>query len=245
MRTFVALFLLASLVFVAACGYLDEVETEDIVSTIPWGDNEQSEYVIVGRDDPDLELGRGTLTATRVGDEYELRIEFSNDEGTDEALVVVDATTMKPLTNRREFDFPEEQEIIEGTYKPDEMIVETVVIEGEDRRLIPARLEEHYYDNDSSLFLWRTIRFEKGYEASYRSVLVNRGGDSQVVTLRVDRQEEITVPAGTFTTWRVMMRTDDVQQLIWFAVTPDHVMVQYDNSLGQLIQLTETSASGG
>ena len=75
-------------------------------------------------------------------------------------------------------------------------------------------------------------------------MLVNRGGESQVVSLLVDRQEEITVPAGTFTTWRVMMRTDDVQQVIWFAVTPDHVMVQYDNSLGQLIQLTETSVSG-
>ena len=243
MRFLLAAALLTGVFFSLACGYLDEVETEDIVSTIPWADEEESQYVIVSRDDEDTVLGRGTLSVSKTDGEYELVVDFANEDGTDVATVLVDENTLKPSFVRRVFGFLDGK-ITEGTYDPVEMIVDTEEIEGEDRRLIPARLEEHYYDNESSLFLWRTIRFEKGYQASYSSVLVNRGGESQVVTLLVDRQQEITVPAGTFTTWRVMMRTDDVQQVIWFAVTPDHVMIQYDNSRGQLIQLTETSVSG-
>lgn len=241
MRTLLASGLVVTLLLAMACGYVEEVETEDIVAGIPWPDEEQSQYVLLDRDGE--ELARGSLSVSRVGDEFEFSIDFTNDDGTDEATVRVDATTLKPSTVRRERDLEGEQSLVEGTYDPVEEIVEVVEIENGDRRQIPARLEPNYYDNESSLFLWRTIIFEEGYEASYNSVLVNQGGATHLVSLRVDGQQEVTVPAGTFQTWRVQIRTNDVRQTVWYSDTPEHLLVQYDNSQ-QIFQLTDASSLG-
>ena len=88
MRFLLAAALLTGVLFSAACGYLEEVETEDIVSTIPWADEEQSQYVIVSLSDPDTELGSGTLSVSKTNGEYELVVDFANEEGTDVATVL-------------------------------------------------------------------------------------------------------------------------------------------------------------
>ncbi len=56
------------------------------------------------------------------------------------------------------------------------------------------------------------------------------------VTLAVKRKEQVTVPAGTFDTWRVEIHAGDVHQVAWIADTSQHPLVQYDNSR-QLFQL--------
>src|SRR3989304_3489135 len=103
-----ALAFLLLLGLVAGCVQEESVETQDIVSAIPWPDPE------------------------RAGD----------------GLV--------------------------GAYDAEEGIVNITEISGDgEEQLVPLRLEEHYYENESSLFLWRTIDFEDGYKASYHSVLSN------------------------------------------------------------------------
>ncbi|MDZ4278191.1 MAG: DUF3108 domain-containing protein, partial [Dehalococcoidia bacterium] len=179
----------------------------------------------------------GVLTVERQDGELELTLRFVGGGISDESVVVVDAETIKPITVRRERQ-GEEVEVIEGEYDAAEEIVEVTEIgEDGDERLVPLRLEENSYDNESSLFLWRTIAFEEGYEASYHSVLANFR-NTNVVTLNVVGKEQVTVPAGTFDTWRVEIQAGDVDQVAWFTDTPSHVLVQYNNSL-QIFKLTE------
>ncbi len=232
-----ALIVMAALLCLPACAE-ESVVTQDVVSVIPWPDEERAEYVIVDSDDGQ-ELLRGVLSVAREQDQFELRLRFEETGGgqSDESAVVVDAATLKPITVRREVR-ADEVEIVEGEYDPANGVVEITEIRDEsDERSVPLRLKEHYYDNESSLFLWRTIPFEEGYEASYHAVLASRNSQ-HVVTVRVAGREEVTVPAGSFETWRVEVRAQGRRQVAWYADTPERALVQYDNSLGQLFQLT-------
>ena len=232
---------LAAFLLAVACVQGEGGPTQDIVASIPWGDQERAEYVIVDRGSRE-ERARGSLSVIRQGNEFELHLRFDDEHAgtSDESVVLVDAETLKPSFVRREF-IGEEASTVEGAYDPAEgIVIISEIMEDGETRDVPLRLKENYYDNDSSLFLWRTIPFEKGYEASYHTV-VTGGNTQRRVTLEVLGPEEITVPAGTFQTWRVEIRTAARSQIAWFADTPEHVLVQYDNSEGQLFQLTGVS----
>jgi hypothetical protein len=96
------------------------------------------------------------------------------------------------------------------------------------QRSVPKCFPEHAYDNDTSLFIWRTIKFEKGYTVTYRSWLTNQQGD-QIVTLTVQDQEKVTTPAGEFDSWYVTIEADQTTQQAWFATTSDHRILRYNN----------------
>ncbi|MBI4570642.1 MAG: DUF3108 domain-containing protein [Chloroflexi bacterium] len=227
--TFAALVALA-----VACARSQEVKTEDIVSTVPWPDQERAEYVLLDRDSGE-EVLRGVLTSTRTGDQYELSLSFSGEQGSDESTVIVDAATLKPLSIRRE-QRTDETRVIEGDYDATAGLLQITEVSGDDRRAVPLRLKDHYYDNESSLFLWRTIAFAEDYKASYYTVLASQN-TQHVVTLRVKGKEQVTVPAGTFDTWRLEIEAAGRRQNAWFADTPERPLVRYDNTV-QLFELT-------
>ena len=213
-------------------------EEGDIVSNIPWSDNERAEYILLDHSSQE-ECGTGTLTVERQGDRYQLTLSFINDENSDVSTVIVDDESLQPFSVRRERVIDGETEGVEGEYDRDEKVIRVVEFTGDDDpREVPRRLDEEvYYDNESSIFIWRTIRFEEGYEAKYNTVLVNQGGALREIRLRVIGKEEVTVPAGTFLAWRVDINAADVEQVAFFADTPQHQLLFYDNSL-QIFQLT-------
>lgn len=224
--------LLALLLLASGCAA--EEKTGDIVTTIPWPDHERSQYVLLTRDGKD-ERGQGVLEATRDGATFELSLSFAGDGNTDKSVVTVDATTLKPISSRRVFTGSEEGTVTADYDATEQVVTVTENTSGEDRT-VPLRLKDNYYDNDASIFLWRTIDFREGYKASYRGVVANQGAQP-VITVRVLRKEEITVPAGTFQTWKLDISFNDRRQTAWYADTPEHPLVQYDNTL-QLFQLT-------
>lgn len=234
--------LLAALLAAACVEQQQPVETQDIVSSIPWTEDEEAEYVLLDRDDGG-ELGRGTLGIVREGDNFELSQNFRNGDDLDESRVLVDATTLKPISGHRERVIDGDEQQIEAVYDPVEKVVTITEIEEEERRPIPHRLKDNYYDNDSSLFLWRTIPFSEGYEAAYRTV-VTGSGEQLLVHLAVKGKEQVTVPAGTFDAWRLEVRAGGRTQIAWFADTPERPLVQYDNSLF-IFQLTSLGGDAG
>ena len=232
--------LLAVVLFAAGCLEGREAcaqEEPNLVTGIPWPDMEQADYVLLDAD-TDEQCGTGTLAVERQGDQYALSLSFENNGDSDETTVIVDAETLKPASVRRERTIEDETEVVEGEYDEVERVIRVVELTDGEERTIPRRLDvDNYHDNESSLFLWRTIDFTEGYEASYDAVLVNQGGTHRQVTIRVVEKEEVTVPAGTFQAWRVEISTEDVDQVAWFTDTPEHALLQYDNSV-QRFQLT-------
>lgn len=250
MRTLAAATMLGVVVFVLAVACLDQREAcaqegGEIVTGIPWSDGERAEYILLDRDTQE-ECGTGTLTVEHQGDQYQLTLRFEgiadDPSGTsapnsDTSTVQVDDETLEPFFVRRERIIGGDLEAVEGEYDREAEVIRVVEFDGDDPRAVPRTLDEDvYYDNESSLFVWRTIRFEEGYEAKYITVLVNQGGAAREITIRVVGKEEITVPAGTFSAWRVDITGADLEQVAFFADTPEHQVVFYDNSF-QIFQL--------
>ncbi len=153
------------------------------------------------------------------------------------------ATTLKPITQNRSITDSELRNVVDSSYEtvsPDECddsmiarIKQTTynpptATDPSSERSNPLCVPEHAYDNDSSLFIWRTIKFEKDYHVRYQTVLTNRR-DIQTVELTVADKTEIDVPAGHFEVWLVIVQADQRSQSAWFTTSADHTLVKYDN----------------
>lgn len=204
----------------------DEVETQDIVSAIPWASREEAHYRLEDREGN--KGGVGVLAVERRGETYRLTLRFRNDGNSDESEVTVDADSLKPLSLRRVIVGEDRTDIVEGNYVEAGVLIDAQS-DGDETKT-SLRVPEHSYDNESSLFLWRTLPFAEGFEATYNTIMVNRR-ERSTVTVTVVGRETVDVPAGTFEAWRVEVRSGDISQVAWYATDSRHHLVKYDNSL--------------
>ncbi len=97
-------------------------------------------------------------------------------------------------------------------------------------------MPEHAYDNDTSLFIWRTVAFEKNYLANYKTVLT---GTRRTQTVRIEVISSTSdTPVGEIDSWLVQISADGKNQRAWFAASDDHRMLAYQNE-GFTFQLVE------
>ena len=113
--------------------------------------------------------------------------------------------------------------------------------EADSTRCNPKSLPESAFDNDSSLFLWRTLPFEEGLEVQYTASIPNRR-DSRIVTLVVREVEQIETPAGAFDAWHVFVLAEGQSHDAWFEVDAPHRMVRYDNDQQVFLLIGESEA---
>lgn len=216
----------------AACGggsSAADIESADIVEQVPFSDGERLVYQL--RDDRGV-LGKGTLTVTRDGADFVLKQEYEEatpPEGerpsSDRSTAVVDAATLQPRSVERVVQGREETKTYRGAYASDGT---TVTMTRDDGREREVELPQHAYENESSLWLWRTLAFAEDFEAQYVSVnSVER--KRQTVAIEVTGQQRITVPAGTFETWRLQIRNGRATRIAWINIEAPHEIVQWDN----------------
>ena len=237
MRRFRFLFaLLLPALFLAACaGGQSGPPTSDVVSRIPWDSAEDHSYVLV--DGGGAELARGTLSVKPEGQTTQLIQHFRTSTNQDTSAVTVDSRTLKPVSATRDIITANDEESVMVEYTSDGALIR------QGGRQSGLSVPEHSYDNDSSLFLWRTLPFAEGYEASYITVITNQR-ERQTVYLKVVGKENVRVPAGSFDAWRLEITTSNVRQVAWFADTPSRPLVRYNNS--QLVfELTSLGANAG
>lgn len=240
--TFLGALLLPALLLSIACGLrpANAPPTADLAVTIPWPDQEQALYNVLDNNHKDKVLGHQTLSVSRQDSRYELAQHYEGknpqgQQGTDDSSVFVDAQTLKPVSFHRKLVLKNQTLEVKGEYDATTGVVNITQVTGGKDRPVPLRLSKNYYDNDTSLFLWRALPFAQGYTAAYWTVLT--GSHSEAIVQITITEEQITVPAGTFQTWKLEVRSAGVKQFAWFADTPRHPLVQYNNSI-QLFQLT-------
>ncbi|MBI2724226.1 MAG: hypothetical protein HYX50_04095 [Chloroflexi bacterium] len=213
----------------------------NIVNQVPWTAPESYTYKLT--DGSDIK-GKAVFSVTRDGDAFVLEQRYSDAQGnTDNSVVRVAADTLKPLSSRREITDAEQRRTAESTYDPVGTgtcgtgvvvnITQTTYnpptkTTPDSSRSNPLCAPQAYYENDSSLFLWRSIKFEKGYTVDYRAVLSNRR-TTQVITLTVKDQVKLPTAAGVVDAWQVDIRAQQTNQRAWFATTPDHRLLRYNN----------------
>jgi hypothetical protein len=203
----------------------------DVVASIPWPARESLDYVL--KDDDGRQVATGVLSVEVQGAETVLSQSYQSGPNSDEVSVVVDSQTLRPKSSQRIIDSSDDanDETIEVTYTEEGAVIK----QGE--RQSGLSVPEHSYDNDTSLFLWRTIDFREGYVARYVTIITNRRS-RQTVELRVTGREQVTVPAGQFNAWRVEIESSNADQVAWYADTPVRPLVKYDNDRGSIFELT-------
>lgn len=217
----------------AACGSdgssSANMESSAVVSSVPFVDGERLTYEL--RDDRGV-LGHGTLTVTREGNDLVLKQEYEEataPEGeqptADRATTRVDAATLQPRTVERSVQGRDDTTEYAGEYASDGGSVRMTRDGGHEREI---KLPEYAYENESSLWLWRTLALTDDYKSRYVSVnIVER--TRQTVALEVTGRQRITVPAGTFETWRVQIRNGRATRIVWVNLDAPHQVIQWDN----------------
>lgn len=213
-----------------SCGGGSDQPTTDIVARIPWPNSESLTYVL--KDSRGRQTATGTLSIDVQGAGTRLAQRYASGANSDEITVSVDSQTLKPESSRRVIVGSSDDEELEVTYTAEGAIIK----HGEKQSGVSV--PEHAYDNDSSLFLWRTIDFREGYMASYVSIITNRRS-KQTVALKVTGREQVSVPAGQFNAWRLEIKAEKVKQVAWYADTPARTLVKYDNDNGTIFELQQ------
>jgi len=202
-----------------------------VVAQVPWTGNQTHNYVIKNRNGD--ELGRSTLRIEVAGDMTTLNQRSEGEEGSDESRLIVQSSTLKPISSTRVFTSEggdDDTDPIEVTYTPQGAQIK------QGGRQTGLSVPEHSYDNDSSLFLWRTLSFVTPYEASYNTIITNFRS-RQKVNLEVIRKETVTVPAGRFEAWRLEISTSNARQVAWITDDASRTLVRYDNDRNFIFEL--------
>src|SRR5438876_123044 len=226
----------------ACAAHIVNPKAEDVVSTVPWRAPESHTYRLESDGD---KKGDAVLSVETEGDHLVLKQRFSDDKGNvDESTANVDASTLKPLSSRRDVLDKDNntRAVAEAEYQtPAKDCNANIVVQikqtnfkppnadkPDSERSSPRCVPEHAYDNNASLFLWRTIKFEKGYSVTYRTIIADRGIE-QGVTLMVKDRTTIDTDAGKMDAWLVDIKADANTQQAWFAATDDHRLLRYNN----------------
>jgi hypothetical protein len=218
----------------------------------PWVAGERYTYAL--SDAGGNVVGEGVLTTSADAGRLVLEQHYTEANPparatptTDAIRVIVDATTMRPLEGQRETlrrdadgQTSAQRETWRYTGAGDAVRLETHQ-EGSNAAVAGAlAVRAHFYDNESSLWLWRAIGFVEGYERLYVSVNPFERSQ-QTVSLRVPRREPMTVPAGTFDTWRVILRSGRAVRTAWINTAAPYQVIRWDN--GDLVfELTKIEA---
>jgi hypothetical protein len=221
--------LLIALFAALACTGERIVSGENVVSAIPWTVPEVTRYRLiddgeeVGSLEMRIEVGGGdSLRLTQ-------RFDFPERGFVNEAEVIVDAGTLLPEATRFRVEGPDGERSCEARYSGGRVLAHHVGQDGE--RTDELSVPRNSYDSWSDLFLWRTISFSPAFQITYSDILSCTLGRTQnlQVTLKVEEEQTVEVPAGSFDTWRLEIRSGGRTQQAWFATDEERTLVRYDN----------------
>lgn len=240
----------AALIVVGCDGATPSGKTEDIVAQVPFLPGERLVYAI--QDATGTRLGTGTLSVVQQDGNLSLRQTYEEASppaglpaSRDGGAVEVDAKTLRPLAGTRQIARRDGNAApVDGytwTYgdvNGKDVLRTTAVKHGEGPSLKDITLRDHYYDNESSLWLWRTLAFAEGYDKFYVSANAVEQ-EQQTVNLSIRQRESIEVPAGKFEAWRLLFRSGRAVRTAWVNVDAPHEVVKWDN--GEVVFVLESS----
>lgn len=223
----------------SACGGGASPKIVKVFSAVPWKGNETANYNLVNHGGNltgtcqlntrvDTKPGQTTLEqlCTSAGENAPGRY-------TDDSTAIVDSQTLRPLNATRTTSDTQKgtRTTFSSTYSATEVKFradDNGTLHGANRDL-PKPSDKSpdpgYYDDVEFMWLMRGVTLQKGWEGAYIDVNAGTGG---LVTARikVDDQEKVTVPAGTYTTWKVQLSTSSVTQFFWIDASSPHLVIQ-------------------
>jgi len=218
-----ALAALTLCVLPACGGGDDDLPSSRVFQAPTWTGEEHLTYRLSQKGVPDAgtcELqtvppaaGTATLTLKRL---------CGKDEFRDDSTALVDATTLEPqqATRTRTDSVKNKRAEYTNTYSEDTVQFQADIDgkQSKTTRDLPKPTkdapEPGWYDDDAILWLVRGIPLRSGYTAAFTYVI--NGGQPRLLTttVKVDGTEDVTTPAGQFSTWRVRLTRETVSWVV-------------------------------
>lgn len=229
---FASLLVLVAVALVACGPSAAAPKVSAVVGAVPFRDGERLTYAI--REDWGAGTARGVLSVRRDGDR--LRLEQRYEEvappagaqaNSDTSVVLVGAADLRPVEMTRTVKGRDASgsHAYRAAYGADGKSVE-ITADGGKPKSIP--LGDVFYDNETALWLWRTLPLAADYRERYISIdAVAR--TRQTVDLLVTGKQTVEVPAGRFEAWRLQVRSGRATRVAWINVEAPHEIVQWDN----------------
>ncbi len=225
----------AAALLASACTSSNEPPSERVFLGPPWTGDERYIYDLLasGREpygscvlETDVAFAPGVTKLSRL---------CSDEPGPhrDDGTAEVDSQTLEPARSTRVQTDAEKRRRISFTAT---YAYPVVKFEADDNgklrqteRDLPQPTDSNadpaYYDDETMLWLVRGIELRTGYEGTYRNVSAATGAVFDV-KLRVEGEEEVTVPAGTFRTWKVRISTSTITQFAWVEAEAPHRVIK-------------------
>lgn len=230
-----------SLVAMGCASAGPSAETSAVFEAAPFVDGETLQYQVLVADGE--VAGHGTLSVAVEDGRLALRQHYSEGDPpagvtptSDETTVWVDPSTFVPIAGervivRRDSDKKVTSERFEWTYGEQNgapRLFQSSEDGGGEPRERELRLRENFYDNESSLWLWRAIDLAPDIDDYYVSVNAIEVSQ-QTVNVRVPQTETVTVPAGEFEAYRLLFRNGRAVRTAWIEVAAPHRVLRWDN----------------
>ena len=200
--------------------------------TPPWKSAEHAEYNIV-KDSDNAALGTSTIDVQPASDATTIEQRLQLGAVAQHFLVKVDPQTLKPLASDQELTGSPNDFSLTATYADNKLTVTAKTPQGEKNATIDVAPDS--YDNNSLLTILRGLPFSAGNASSFTNVITANAAQVKS-TATVAGQESVTVPAGTFDTYKVMLDFGGAQQqTMWYEVASPHRLIKYDNGTTQFV----------
>ena len=198
----------------------------------PWKGAEHAEYNIVKSSDNSA-LGTSTIDIQPAADATTIEQRYQIGAVTQYFVVKVDPRTLKPLVSDQELAGSPNDFSLTATYADNKLSITAKTAQGDKNATIDVSPDA--YDNNSLLSILRGLPFGTGAAASFTNVITANAAQVKS-TATVAGQESVTVPAGTFDTYKVVMEFGGAQnQTAWYEVASPHRLIKYDNGTTQFV----------
>jgi ABC-type glycerol-3-phosphate transport system substrate-binding protein len=210
--------------------------SELTLQAAPWTGTEKDNYQLV--DAQGKELGTTQFTFAKQDNQWTISETDTISQTTIDSKMTLDATTLKPIGEER--NVQGQSGNLKLTTKYTNGKLDITAVTGTDTKTATIDVPADAIDNDQLLMTLRALNFKQGLQQKF-NLVVSSNALMLPTTVRVLSQESITVPAGTFNTWKTEFDLGQSGTLTcWYGVDAPNLLVKEQQGQASLI-LTGTS----
>lgn len=205
---------------------------------VPWEDGEVARMLIKLPTGKEIGTFAWTVNAVTTDDGQEAwrvttrrYVALNGSQGI--SGVITEAQSFKPISS---WFYHTVIGNVDAVYTPSGV---QITGEGRDELTVPVAAEEVLYDNEQAVHLMRRLPLEVGYKSTL-PIFVTFSGKRLDVEIEVEAKETISVPAGEFEAYKVVLEVENLlHQEFWFSADANKYPIKFnaDGIVGELISV--------
>jgi hypothetical protein len=228
-------------------GFFNDTPNNDVsglppltLSPSPWKDQETDKYTWTNNGSGQS-VGTIQYTFKKEIETWLLTsVEKINDQGVDHettARVRIDPASLKPIGGEKFVKIQDPNGMttsasFDTTYKDNKFTVNTNVNNAKGTSAIDVPSD--VLDNDQILMTLRAQNYVDGYAARTAVATIGLNTDGVVLSstdvgIRAQGQESLTIPTGTYKTWKLELSFGEKKSYAWYQVAAPYHLLKYDN----------------